>query len=124
MPFFPRTPVPRPPRVRFAEVTPAVLRPKNGKCMAARLQVVSVTGGLLSVPRPLDRGTNVKLMFVSKKGTVSGAAEMLAPISWTEQPFRFLSLEDQDQRKLKAAIQSSMDGTKERHAWLENFRAW
>jgi len=63
----------------------------------------STTGGLLSLPKLLDQGSRVKLMFLTQTGTVLGLAEMLRPVSWDEQPFRFVSLHENDQRKLKAA---------------------
>lgn len=119
----PRTPAPRPPRMRFAEATPVVLRPKIGKCVAARLDVISITGGLLTVPRPFERGCNVNLMFLSTKGAVSGAVQMLAPLCWNQQPFRFVALAEDDQRKLKTAIQASLSWT-ENMGRVESHRAW
>jgi hypothetical protein len=63
---------------------------------------------MLSLPRPLVRGSRVKLMFLTPAGAVLGTAEMLHPDSWTRQPFRFLSLDEGDQCKLKAAIELSL----------------
>jgi hypothetical protein len=92
----------RPPRVRAAEYTPAVLRFPTGDCVTGSLEVISSTGGLLSLPKPLIRGTRIKVMFLTQRGPVLGSAEMLSPISWTEQPFRFVTLAYGDQRRLKA----------------------
>jgi hypothetical protein len=66
------------------------------------LAVISSTGGLLCLSKPLIRGTRIKVMFLTQRGPVLGAAEMLSPVSWTEQPFRFLTLAYGDQRRLKA----------------------
>jgi hypothetical protein len=44
----------RPPRLTFAQTTPAVLRFQSGRRIRGKLQVVSVTGGLLSLPSLLD----------------------------------------------------------------------
>jgi hypothetical protein len=63
------------------------------------LEVFSATGGLLCLPKPLIRGTRIRVMFVTPKGPVLGAAEMLTPVSWNQQPFRFVSTADQDQHK-------------------------
>jgi hypothetical protein len=41
-------------------------------------------------------------MFLTQKGPVLGAAEMLSPVSWTQQPFRFVALAYGDQRRLLA----------------------
>src|SRR5882672_7566269 len=92
----------RAPRVRATEYTPAVLRFQSGDCVAGSLEVISSTGGLLCLSKPLIRGTRVKVMFLTQRGPVLGAAEMLNPVSWTEQPFRFLALAYEDQRRLQA----------------------
>jgi hypothetical protein len=92
----------RPPRVRATEYTPAVLRFPSGDCVTGSLQVISSTGGLLSLSKPLIRGTRIKVMFLTHRGPVLGSAEMLSPVSWTEQPFRFVTLAYGDQRRLKA----------------------
>ncbi|PYV96545.1 MAG: hypothetical protein DMG89_17185 [Acidobacteria bacterium] len=44
-------------------------------------------------------------MFLTETGPVLGEAELLRPISWTAQPFRFVSLREGDQHRLEAAIQ-------------------
>jgi hypothetical protein len=44
-------------------------------------------------------------MFLTQTGTVMGAAEMLYPDSWTSQPFRFVSLDECDRCRLRAAIE-------------------
>src|ERR1700757_3047245 len=100
---------PRPPRLQFADTTPAVLRFQGGRRIRGKLQVVSETGGLLCLPSLLDRGARAKLMFLTGAGTVLGTAEMLSPLSRTLQPFRFVTLPDDDHRRLRDVIQSSAD---------------
>jgi hypothetical protein len=113
---------PRATRAHFAEPTTAVLRFKDGRRIAAKLRVVSLTGGLLALAHPIDTGCNAKLMFLTGSGMVLGAAEMLSPRSWTLQPFRFVGLNDDDQARLKAVIQMHSDhGTS---AQIERSRAW
>ena len=92
----------RAPRVRATEYTPAVLRYPCGDCTTGSLEIISSTGGLLRLSKPLIRGTRIKVMFLTQSGPVLGAAEMLTPISWTEQPFRFVALAHSDQRRLQA----------------------
>lgn len=113
----------RPTRVRFAEATPAVLRFQDGRRATGQLQLISVTGGLLSVPRPVDKGCHVKLMFLTDSGPVLGAAEMLSPLSWGQQPFRFVALGEGDRRILGSAIQSSLQQRGIEEDWINKYRA-
>lgn len=114
----------RAPRTCFAETTPAVLRFHNGFHARARLQLISVTGGLLSLSKPLFQGSRVKLMFLTSKGSVFGAAEMLSPIDWGLQPFKFVRLHGDDEERLQAAIQYSLAQSRRNRAQVERFRAW
>jgi hypothetical protein len=118
----------RAPRVHLADFTPAVLRFQDGQRASGKLQVLSVTGGLLSLPSPIDQGSRVKLMFLTHTGAVLGAAEMLCPVTSTQQPFRFVSLPVDDRRRLGAAIESSLnlnianqDAAEQK--WMEKLRA-
>ena len=70
--------------------------------MTGRLEVFSATGGLLCLPKPLIRGTRIRVMFLTPKGPVLGAAEMLTPVSWTQQPFRFVTTARREQPRLQA----------------------
>jgi hypothetical protein len=102
----------RPTRVRPTEFTPAVLRIEDGSCTSGELELFSLTGGLLSLPKLLNQGSRTKLMFLTQTGPVLGVAEMLRPVSWNEQPFRFVALHENDHRRLRAAI----PGAAEAHA--------
>lgn len=97
----------RAPRVRFPEVTPAVVRIESGLRVAGNLQVVSLTGGLLSLSKPLNQGSQVKLMFVTERGPVLGDAEMLRREASGAQAFKFTMLFEQDRSRLQAAIRCS-----------------
>jgi hypothetical protein len=114
----------RAPRASFAETTPAVLRYQDGRRVRATLKVVSVTGGLLSVSKPLDQGCPVKLMFLILGGSVLGAAEMLSPVTWGLQPFKFVKLDEDNEERLRTAIQTTVDQTRHDHWQTERFRAW
>lgn len=91
-------------RLRLAEAIPIVLRRQDGQRVAGKLQCVSMTGGLVVPSSLLPPGSMVRLIFVTPKGPVTGTAEMLHPISWTEQPFRFAAIADSDQHRLSAVI--------------------
>ena len=95
----------RAPRLNLSDNTPAVLRFEDGHRTQAQLEIISVTGGLLALPKPVVRQSRVKLMFVTPTGPVLGTAEMLKPVSWGQQPFRFVGLEKDDQRRLQESRQ-------------------
>ena len=132
MAYLPQPPIPRrADRARFADTIPAVLRFPDGQHTSGKLKVVSVTGGLLSLPRPMRQGSVAKLMFLTSAGSVLGSAEMLSPVSWELQPFRFVGLPDDDHSRLQAAIQSCLQHDKQNQErvrrnrdQVENFRAW
>jgi hypothetical protein len=85
--------------------------------------MVSLTGGLVCLPKPLDRGSRVKLMFMTHTGAIFGSAEMLKPVSSDLQPFRFVALEEDDQHKLSAAIQWFLGRSSGGEKWIHNYRA-
>lgn len=74
--------------------------------------------------RPVDTGCKAKLMFLTDAGMVLGSAEMLSPLSWSLQPFRFAALADDDQDRLKTVIQRSIDESRTNHGQIERSRAW
>jgi hypothetical protein len=111
----------RSPRVQLTDIMPAVLRLPDGNSHRGTLETLSLTGGLLSMSNMLDRGSRIKLMFLTQTGPVLGAAEMLSPVSNTRQPFRFVALAEGDQHKLRTVIQSSLDAGEQ--AWIEKYRA-
>jgi hypothetical protein len=108
---------------------------QNGTCITGTLEVISFTGGLLCLPKPVNRGSRIKLMFLTDKGPVLGTAELLSPVSSTRQPFRFVALAYTDRRRLRAItqdcfkaeapkqqVQSSRISAGERQ-WIEKYQA-
>jgi hypothetical protein len=120
-------PPPRPswrvPRVHLEDKTPAVLRFQNGQRMGASLRVVSLTGGLLSLPQPVVQGSQVKVMFLTGAGSVIGAAEMLCPVANALQPFRFLSIAADDHRRLGTLISERSSPNSGEQDWINKLRA-
>ena len=110
----------RSPRVSLPDTTPAVLRLADGSAARGNLKTISLTGGMLDVSNAVDRGARVKLMFMTQMGPVLGTAEMLHPVSTSQQPFRFVSLEERDQRRLRAVVGSPQVAA---DAWIEKYRA-
>ena len=100
----------RPVRVRLPGMPSATIRFGDGQHSSARLQTISVTGGLLRVLKPLSSGAVVELLFSTHIGTVLAMAELLSPCSAAPiglQPFRFLAMDSAELQKLRAAIASS-----------------
>ena len=114
----------RPPRVQFTHTPEAVLRFQSGHRVRGKLQVISIAGGLLSLSSLLDQGSRVKLMFLTDAGTVAGTAEMLPSISGTLQPFRFVVIDESDERRLRDVIQSSADQSRVEQRSIVKGRAW
>jgi hypothetical protein len=113
----------RPARLRLSDLTPAVLRSPDGGCTTGELQVVSLSGGLLGLRQPLHQGSNVKLLFVTPSGPVMGAAEMLSPVTHSQQPFRFTGIDREDFHRLQSTIQTSLYPKNDDEAWIEKYRA-
>lgn len=57
----------------------ATIRFEDGQRPSARLQTISVTGGLLRVLKPPSPGAVVEVMFCTCAGPVLGMAELLSP---------------------------------------------
>ena len=110
------------PRAHLDGINPIVVRFQNGQRIGANLQVISVTGGLLSLSESVDQGSQVRLMFMTEAGSVLGGAEMLPPVSERLQPFRFVSLPADDQRRVGALI-GEWSQNKAELAWMEKLRA-
>ena len=105
----------RSPRVQlFGSITAAVMA-EGGQRARAKLQTISITGGLLQLQHELSTGDFVEIAFQTRSGPIHGMAEMLHPTrkfqSACFQPFRFVALGDEDHRKLSMALDSAMDRT-------------
>ena len=97
-------------RVRLPGMPQATIRFEDGQRPSARLQTISITGGLLRVLKPLSPGAVVEVMFWTHAGPVLGIAELLNPCSAVPmglQPFRFIAMDGTDLRTLRIAIASS-----------------
>jgi hypothetical protein len=115
--------------MKLAQPTPTVLRFKDGQNTSGNLQVVSVSGGLLCLRKPIHQGAVAKLMFLTQKGPVLGAAEMLQPLSSSLQPFRFVALDKDNHRRLHQSVQAAVgNGGDSSEAlpeedWIRKYRA-
>lgn len=114
MAHFPQTDANRrAPRLHLNGSVSAAIQAESGEQARAKLQSLSITGGLLQLPHELATGNFVKIAFHTRSGPVHGMAEMLQPTrkfqSACLQPFRFIALGDDDQRKLRMALDSALD---------------
>ena len=82
-----------------------------------------MTGGLVSLQAPLERGSRVMLMFMTQNGTVLGSAEMLKPLSWDRQPFRFVALDETNRARLKTAVRTSLAQKHPEYDWVDSYRS-
>jgi hypothetical protein len=114
MTHFPQVhPQHRSPRVRLGGSVPAQIIMEDGRRAKAKLQTVSVTGGLLRLAMSLTQGDFVEVAFQTQSGPVRGMAEMLTPVRSASdgslQPFRFVALGDDDHRALRMVVESASD---------------
>ena len=103
----------RAPRVQLGDTCLAAIRLEDGRRAKAKLQIISVTGGLLQLQGSLGSGSFVELAFQTQAGPVHAMAEMLAPMRKTPdgvmQPFRFVAIEDDDHRRLRNSLDNVAD---------------
>jgi hypothetical protein len=114
MSHFPQTDAHRrAPRVHLNGTVAASIHGESGERARAKLQSLSITGGLLQVQSALSPGDFIEIAFHTRSGSIHGMAEMLPPAGKYQsaclQPFRFIALGDDDHRKLRMALDSVLD---------------
>jgi hypothetical protein len=112
MTHFPQpNPQQRATRIQLGNTAPALVKLEDGQRAKAKLQIVSVTGGLLQLAKALEEGGFVEVAFQTKSGPVHGMAEMLQPrrtaANAIMQPFRFVALDDDDHKTLRFVVDSA-----------------
>jgi hypothetical protein len=103
----------RSPRVQLHGSVAAAVMADGGQRASAKLQSISVTGGLLQLQHELSAGDFVEIAFYTQSGAIHGMAEMLQPArkfqSACFQPFRFIALGDEDHNRLRMALDAALD---------------
>jgi hypothetical protein len=103
----------RAPRIQLNGSVGAAIHVEGGQRERAKLQTISITGGLLQLQQALAAGDFVEIAFHTQEGAVHGMAEMLPPMrkfqSACLQPFRFIALGDDDHRRLRMALTLALD---------------
>jgi len=105
--FVQRQPPRRAPRANLGGTVSAVIRLQNGRLRPARLQLLSITGGLLEIASYLEERTWVELSIYLSSGTVHATAEMMFPMCTGQeyrQPFRFTSLSSEELHKIDQEV--------------------
>ena len=100
-------------RVKIGGSVLVAIQSEGSGTVKAKLHVLSATGGLFVLTKPLEHGDFVQVAFQTSKGVVRGMAEMLQPTQQSAsaclQPFRFVALDDEDHTKLRTAMESLLD---------------
>ena len=112
--FFQRQPPRRAPRANCRGEISAVIRLENRRQVAARLQQLSITGGLIDLSAYLEERTWVDLTIYLGSGAVHATAEMMFPAragASYRQPFRFTGMGEEElhavDREVTALIKQS-----------------
>jgi hypothetical protein len=111
----------RSPRAQLTDAPPAVLRLPDGRQFRGELRAISLTGGLLQMPKMQQKHSRMNLLFVTEMGPVLGSVEMLSPVSKALQPFRFISVETLHQQRLRTFVGPAAQAAED--AWIEKYRA-
>ena len=113
--FLQRQPPRRAPRANFRGEVSAVIRLENRRQITAKLQLLSITGGLLDLGAYLEERTWVDLTIYLGSAAVRATAEMMFPMRAAlgyRQPFRFTSLREEElhtiDREVAAVIKQSL----------------
>jgi hemerythrin superfamily protein len=96
-------------RVKLGGSVLALVLLENGRQIRARMNQLSVNGGLLSLERPLDEGIKVTALFHVGATSIRTRAESLFPMWATKgcfQPIRFLDLPEQDRISLAKELEA------------------
>ncbi len=96
-------------RVKLGGSVLALVLLENGRQIRARMNQLSVNGGLLSMEQPLDEGIKVTALFHVGMTSIRTRAEMLFPMWATKgcfQPIRFLELPDKERGRLTKELET------------------
>jgi len=99
----------RPFRVKLRGSLLVLVRLPNKRTIQGSFHQLSTTGGVIHFEKPLDEKLEVELIFHLKDTTVRSKAQMLFPMWATQgwmQPFRFVSLVDDNRRVLDEGLKS------------------
>jgi hypothetical protein len=96
-------------RVKLGGSVLALVLLENGRQIRARMNQLSVNGGLLSLEQPLDEGIKVTALFHVGMTSIRTRAEMMFPMWATKgcfQPIRFLEFPEKDRARLTKELEA------------------
>lgn len=105
--FVQKRPPRRAPRATVRGAISAVIRLENGRQLFAKLQQLSITGGLLDLGAYVEERTWVNLTIYLSSGLVPAKAEMMFPMRGGLgylQPFRFIRLGEEELHALDREV--------------------
>lgn len=107
MPRFPQPRARRAPRLSLRDTVSVNIQLENGRQLPAKLNQVSITGGLLELSTYLEERTRVSLIFEVGFAFVHPKAEMLFPMRGGGgylQPFRITWMGEEERHRLQMEI--------------------
>jgi len=99
----------RPFRVKLRGSVLVLVRLPNRRSIRAAFHLLSTTGGVIHIGKPLDEKLEVELIFHIRKETIRCKALMLFPMWATQgwmQPFRFADLSEESRQTLDVGLKS------------------
>src|SRR5581483_328527 len=104
----------RAPRVKLAGSVLVLLQLDDQRQIRARLNQLSVNGGVLQLSEPLAEECPVEVMFHIGSTTVRAQAHTISPMWATQgclQPFRFTAFQPEVREQLATDLQSMYEGS-------------
>jgi hypothetical protein len=96
-------------RVKLSGSVLVLLRLPNRRQVRSAFHMLSVTGGMVHLEKPLDEKIEVEMIFHLGNATIRANAVMLFPMWATQgwlQPFQFADLSDATKQSLATSLQS------------------
>jgi len=96
-------------RVKLRGSVLVLIRLPNRRQVRSAFHLLSVTGGMVHLEKPMDEKIEVEMIFHLGTATIRAKALMLFPMWATQgwlQPFRFTDLSEADKQCLAANLQS------------------
>jgi len=101
-------------RVKLRGSVLVLLRLPNRRQVRSAFHLLSLTGGMVHLEKPLDEKIEVEMIFHVGNATIRAKAVMLFPMWATQgwlQPFRFTDLSEASKESLATNLQSFMGET-------------
>jgi hypothetical protein len=103
-------------RVKLRGAVLTLIRLPNQHDLRGKLHMLSTSGGLMNVEKPLDEKLKVELIFRVGEITIREKAEVMFPMWATQgwlQPFRFVELSEARKCELEKTLLAFVQGLQE-----------